>query len=228
MRCSSYCIGWFNLPLRLLWLAGLFQVPGGGELVAVTMIMTIVADVFSAEERLENATHTSTTLITDIIIINRGTAMFRLTSMAYVAEIVGIPLGAAMSKPNPWTPFMLGILIMTIGSLFVFVMPETLNQVNATDGIQENLEDSDNISQLSPAKNGTVAQIVAAKAQEFISSSRFLWSSPRILISIIAVFAGSLDQSSVYLLIQYASTKFHWTIAEVYIHLSLSAKTISI
>ncbi|KAF5015422.1 hypothetical protein F66182_13258, partial [Fusarium sp. NRRL 66182] len=110
---------------------------------------------------------------------------------------------------------------MTIGSLFVFVMPETLNQVNATDGIQENLEDSDNISQLSPAKNGTVAQIVAAKAQEFISSSRFLWSSPRILISIIAVFAGSLDQSSVYLLIQYASTKFHWTIAEASYLLSI-------
>lgn len=45
--------GWFNLPIRLLWLAGLFQVPGGGDLVAVTMLMTVVADVFSAEERSE-------------------------------------------------------------------------------------------------------------------------------------------------------------------------------
>lgn len=47
----TYGSGWFNLPIRLLWLAGLFQVPGGGDLVAVTMLMTVVADVFSAEER---------------------------------------------------------------------------------------------------------------------------------------------------------------------------------
>ncbi|RAO67780.1 uncharacterized protein BHQ10_003792 [Talaromyces amestolkiae] len=190
--CRVVC--WFNLPVRLLWLGGVFQLPGGGNLVAVTMLMTIVADVFSAEER--------------------GTAIFRLTAMSFVAEIVGIPLGATMLKSNPWTPFMLGMLIMIIGSIFVLFMPETLNQVNATDGIQENSEDSDDISQLSPAKSGTVAQIVAAKAQEFISSSRFLWTSPRVLISIIAVFAGSLDESSVYLLIQYVSAKFHWTIGE--------------
>lgn len=48
---KPYELGWFNLPIRLLWLAGLFQVPGGGDLVASTMLMTIVADVFSAEER---------------------------------------------------------------------------------------------------------------------------------------------------------------------------------
>lgn len=192
------------------------------------MLMTIVADVFSAEERSETATRFSTVLITDIMIHNRGTAIFRLTAMSFVAEIVGIPLGATMLKSNPWTPFMLGMLIMIIGSIFVLFMPETLNQVIATDGIQENSEDSDDISQLSPAKSGTVAQIVAAKAQEFISSSRFLWTSPRVLISIIAVFAGSLDESSVYLLIQYVSAKFHWTIGEVYDHLSLSAKTIGI
>lgn len=153
--------------------------------------------------------------------------MFRLTSMSFVAEIVAIPLGAEMLKSNPWTPYMLGLIIMIIGSMSVFVMPETLNQVSSEEGIQENSEDSDDISQLSPIKNETIAQIVAAKAQEFISSSKFLWTSPRVLISIIAVFAGSLDQSSVYLLIQYVSAKFHWTIAEVCIHLILSAKTIS-
>ncbi|PCG96786.1 Major facilitator superfamily domain, general substrate transporter [Penicillium occitanis (nom. inval.)] len=186
---------WFNLPIRLLWLAGLFQVPGGGDLVALTMLMTVVADVFSAEER--------------------GTAMFRLSAMSFVAEIVATPLGATMVKSNPWTPYMLGIVIMIFGSMFVVVMPETLNQMGVRDGIQdESTEDSDERSTLSMAKNETITQIVVAQAQEFISSSKFLWTSPRVLISIIAVFAGSLDRSSGSLLVQYVSAKFHWTIAE--------------
>ncbi|GAM35309.1 MFS multidrug transporter [Talaromyces pinophilus] len=203
MALASLCCGeiwsrivcWFNLPIRLLWLAGLFQVPGGGDLVALTMLMTVVADVFSAEER--------------------GTAMFRLSAMSFVAEIVATPLGATMVKSNPWTPYMLGIVIMIFGSMFVVVMPETLNQMGVRDGIQdESTEDSDERSTLSMAKNETITQIVVAQAQEFISSSKFLWTSPRVLISIIAVFAGSLDRSSGSLLVQYVSAKFHWTIAE--------------
>lgn len=141
--------------------------------------------------------------------------MFRLTAMSFVAEIVATPLGAMMVKPNPWTPYMLGMVVMIVGSMFVVVMPETLNKMDVGDGVQENTEDTDESSTLLLAKNETVAQIVVAKAQEFISSSKFLWTSPRVLISIIAVFAGSLDRSSGVLLVQYVSAKFHWTIAEV-------------
>jgi hypothetical protein len=150
-------------------------------------------------------------------LINRATAMFRLTAMSVVAEIVATPLGAMMLKSNPWTPYMLGLIIMIVCTSFVVFLPETLNQMGGKDGIQEENteEDSDESYQLSPAKNETITQIVVAKAQEFISSSRFLWTSPRVLISIVAVFAGSLDKSSGYLLIQYVSAKFHWSIAEV-------------
>ena len=145
--------------------------------------------------------------------------MFRLTATTFVAEIVATPLGASMVKSNPWTPYMLGIVIMIVGSMFVVVMPETLNQIDVRGGTQdENTEESDERSTLFMAKNETITQIVVAQAQEFISSSKFLWTSPRVLISIIAVFAGSLDRSSGSLLVQYVSAKFHWTIAEVCIH----------
>ncbi|EED22323.1 MFS multidrug transporter, putative [Talaromyces stipitatus ATCC 10500] len=190
---------WFNLPLRLTWLAGLFQIPGGGNLVATTMVMTVVADVFSAGER--------------------NTAIFRLTAMTTVAEIVATPLSAMMLESDPWIPFILGTVIMISSSLFVFLMPETLGQMNVNSGIQEDTferspEDSEETSQLLPTKNDTIAEIVLGKTQEFILSSKFLWTSPRILISIVAVFAGSMDRSSWYLLIQYVSTKFRWSIAE--------------
>lgn len=48
-------IGWFNLPIRLVWLTGLFRAPGGGEQFATFMLMTIIADVFDEEERCFNS-----------------------------------------------------------------------------------------------------------------------------------------------------------------------------
>lgn len=39
------------MPIRLVWLGGLFQLVGGGDIVAGSLLMTIVADVFLAEER---------------------------------------------------------------------------------------------------------------------------------------------------------------------------------
>ena len=39
------------LPLRLVWLSGLFRVIGGGDQVVTSMAIAMVADVFSEEER---------------------------------------------------------------------------------------------------------------------------------------------------------------------------------
>lgn len=39
------------LPLRMVWLTGLFRVIGGGDQVVLSMAIAIVADVFSEEER---------------------------------------------------------------------------------------------------------------------------------------------------------------------------------
>lgn len=43
---------WSNvLPLRLIWLTGLFRVIGGGDQVVVSIALVMVADIFSEEER---------------------------------------------------------------------------------------------------------------------------------------------------------------------------------
>jgi hypothetical protein len=47
----NFYSGWFDWPLRLVWLTGLARAPGGGQLVATTMLLTIVADIFEADER---------------------------------------------------------------------------------------------------------------------------------------------------------------------------------
>jgi len=51
----NFYSGWFDWPLRLVWLTGIARAPGGGQLVATTMLLTIVADIFEADERYVNA-----------------------------------------------------------------------------------------------------------------------------------------------------------------------------
>ena len=51
--CWMLIISWFwqVFPLRLIWLAPIFQAVGGGTVVAVTMIFTMVSDVVTQEDR---------------------------------------------------------------------------------------------------------------------------------------------------------------------------------
>ncbi|OKL56129.1 hypothetical protein UA08_08722 [Talaromyces atroroseus] len=194
---------WFNLPIRTVWMAGLFQLLGGGEAMATSMLLTLVADVISPEQR-------STTLI-------------QMASVVYFAEMVGTPLSAWMMKFDAWIPFWLGIIIMAVGAFVGFFMPETLDVRHdiQEDVFEDNARDVDETSHLSGIKNCTTMDTVFSKAQELISSSRFIWTQPRLLVCIVAVFAGNLDKASAYLLIQYISTKFNWTISRASYLMSL-------
>lgn len=138
--------------------------------------------------------------------------------MSFLAEMIATPVSAWMlTRFDPWYPYLLGITIMVICSTGSFFIPETLDLARAKpdDGHEEdgtqNFDES--ASQLPAAKRGTVMDTVFSRVQEFISSSKFIWTQPRVLISILTVFTGSLDISSWHLLIQYVSAKFHWSIS---------------
>ena len=47
---------WSNvLPLRLIWLAPIFKIVGGGDQVVTSAAFVIVADIFTEEERYERS-----------------------------------------------------------------------------------------------------------------------------------------------------------------------------
>ncbi|KAJ5629585.1 hypothetical protein N7528_003242 [Penicillium herquei] len=183
-------IGWFNWPLRLVWLTGMFRAPGGGDQFATFILMTIIADVFNEEQRT--------------------TALFRLASLPIIAEVVATPISATAMKINPWIPFLLGPVIVLIGAAFSIFVPETLNKSKTTPTEESNQREV--IGSLVPLKQNALA-LITSKAEGFVSETKFLWQTPKILVSLGVVFAGILDKSSLFLLIQYASNKLHWTIA---------------
>ncbi|KAJ5719975.1 hypothetical protein N7493_006853 [Penicillium malachiteum] len=182
--------GWFNWPLRLVWLTGMFRAPGGGDQFATFILMTIIADVFNEEQRT--------------------TALFRLASLPIIAEVVATPISATAMKTNPWIPFLLGPVIVLIGAASSLFVPETFNKSKTTP--TEESSQRRVIRSRSPPKQNALT-FITRKAEGFVFETTFLWQTPKLLISLGVVFAGILDKSSLFLLIQYASNKLHWTIA---------------
>lgn len=146
---------------------------------------------------------------------SRATALFCLVSLPIIAEVIATPISATTMIINPWIPFMLGPIIVLFGAASSTLVPETLDESNR----RPVLEDSDDREvtgsfQESLSKENLI-RLVVSKAKLFVIETEFIWKNPKLLISLTVVFAGILDKSSLFLLIQYASAKYHWTISQV-------------
>lgn len=110
---------------------------------------------------------------------------------------------------------MLSPIIVLIGAVFSIYTPETLDKANTivTPGDPGNQENTG--TPQAPSTEDNLLRGVVSKAKHFGKETEFIWKNPKLLISLAIVFAGILDKSSLFLLIQYASMKFLWTISQV-------------
>ncbi|CRG89187.1 MFS transporter, putative [Talaromyces islandicus] len=187
---------WFHWPLRLVWLTGLVRAPGGGDIVATTVLLVIVSDIFEADER--------------------ATALFRLNSLGIAAQIIATPISASTMNIDPWIPYFLGLVLTIASATISFFLPETLGEAKAKRQMTEETEDEAIPESLQPSATAkdSVFNTIITQAQQFISSTRHMWRNSRVLVLLAVAFAGSMEKSSLFLLIQYASAKFSWSISE--------------
>lgn len=138
-------------------------------------------------------------------------------SLSIAAQVLGTPISAAVMDIDPWIPYFLGLAIIMASATSGFFLPETLGDAKAKGHMAEDNEDEEipEPLQVSPTPKDGVFNTIITQAQEFISSTRHMWKDPRIVVLMLVAFAGAMDKSSLFLLIQYASAKFHWSISEV-------------
>ncbi|KAJ5114323.1 hypothetical protein NUU61_000082 [Penicillium alfredii] len=131
---------WSNvIPLRMVWLSGLWRVIGGGDQVVTSMALVMVADIFSEEER--------------------STALFRLQSCATLAEILATPVSAYLMTFDPWAPYLIGICMVALGGIASLFLPETLEDAKAKqaqpDAPESNESEHDLLHQAHEFKQST-------------------------------------------------------------------------
>lgn len=128
--------------------------------------------------------------------------------------MLATPLSAAlMTLQSPWVPYIVGLLIIFIAALFVLLLPETLDQSCEDPSTRPTDEDA--------SRRKTAVQEMHGKALEFFHSTRFIWRNPNIILALLMFLTTSLSRQATNLLLQYSSTKFHWTIARASFLLSI-------
>ncbi|KAJ5185408.1 MFS transporter [Penicillium cf. griseofulvum] len=79
-----------TVPLRLTWVSSLFILIGGGNLVAGSLIYSIMTDLTTQEQR--------------------ASVFLFMNAAVLLSEVVMMPLASAAMKKNPWLPVNIGIV----------------------------------------------------------------------------------------------------------------------
>ncbi|KAJ5108505.1 MFS general substrate transporter [Penicillium angulare] len=185
------------LPLRLVWLSGVWRIIGGGDITLSSTALVMIADRFPQEEM--------------------ATALFRIVSATLLCEVLATPVSAYLMTSDPWTPYMLGLGIATFGAISAFLMPETLdNAKSKISSMGANIAEEEEANILSqPATKGSIRQYVRGKVHELRESTQFVIGSPAVTVCLFALFITSISRQSTSLLLQYTSKRFDWSIANV-------------
>ncbi|KAL1869217.1 hypothetical protein Plec18167_007883 [Paecilomyces lecythidis] len=187
------------LPLRLVWLSGMWRLIGGGDITVSSIALVMVADRFPEEEI--------------------ATALFRLTSAVILSEVLATPVSAYLMARNLWLPFMLGLGIAILGSWSAFMMPESLN--DARSKVSSTTMPGENEVRSYPAERDAVKQYIKGKVRDLHDSTQFIMSSPDVAVCLFVLFITSISKQSTSLLLQYTSKRFQWSIENSSLLISL-------
>ncbi|KAJ5578742.1 uncharacterized protein N7459_007706 [Penicillium hispanicum] len=193
---------WSNvLPLRMVWLSGLWRVIGGGDQVVVSMALVMIADIFSEEER--------------------STTLFRIQSCVVLAEIFAAPVSAYFMDFDPWFPFMLGTVLIVIAGIPIVFLPETLEDAKAKMASRPNMVSAHPREDAAPLDKKSVLEEIIRTIREFKEGTRFIWTDGNVCLMVLVLFVTMMSRQSTNMLLQYASKRFHWSIARASLLISL-------
>ncbi|KAJ5938157.1 MFS general substrate transporter [Penicillium verhagenii] len=187
------------LPLRLVWLSGLWKIIGGGDNALSSIALVMVADVFPEEEI--------------------ATALFRLGSVVFLSEILATPVSAYLMARDPWIPFVMGLGIAILGSGAALLMPETLTK--AKSKVFSTTEASEEEAQLCSDEDDSLGQYIKVNLRKLRDSTQFILGNTAVAVCLFSLFIAAISKQSTNLLLQYTSKRFDWSIANSSLLISL-------
>lgn len=138
-----------------------------------------------------------------------------------MATVIAVPLSWYLMKTSLFIPMSISLGFMVLGMLIVLLLPETLNRSQVPDpaeDISSSAADSEDEGGLpNSSKKKTIILVVVRKVEE----SRFIFASPMLCALAVTFLVQSIHWMSIELLFQFASERFHWSLANVSLSTSL-------
>ncbi|KAI0128260.1 major facilitator superfamily domain-containing protein [Xylariales sp. AK1849] len=192
-----------NLPIRLVWLSGVWQIIGAGAPTLTSVVFAQVADVCPAEKR--------------------SIAFSLIQAALLVPQIVFLPVGSAFISINSWIPMIATNVLGVIAILIAYLtLPETLQIMpgpDRTDRERQPLLDRDNSNDHVRADLHSRLHIAAKNVTDIYHTAASNQGLTCVLLSLFALNFG-LRPDGVLLLL-YASKRLHWDLDVASLLLSL-------
>jgi hypothetical protein len=152
---------------------------------------------------------------------DRAHVFFQATAAGLTATVVAVPLAWYLMKRTLWTPMLLGLAFVMLGTFLITLLPETLSLPKILHAVPEDpiapedadtdqdLSDSSDRNSSSSTKKGFLTIL------EKLEDARFVFASPMLCTLAFVFLVQTLGGNSVPLLLQLASKRFHWSLADV-------------
>lgn len=116
---------------------------------------------------------------------------------------------------DPSLPYFLSIVPIATGFLPILFLPETLQHAKEKRSKQQDSASTDASDSDELSGKQEVLQELMRQMREFKDSTRFIWRDTNICWIIVVLFVSVMSRQSTYILLQYASKRFNWSIAKV-------------
>ncbi|KGO39498.1 Major facilitator superfamily domain, general substrate transporter [Penicillium expansum] len=193
---ATRLIFFFNavLPLRLIWMAPAFQIIGGGPQIATAMAYAIVTDMVPSHQR--------------------ASVFFVLSAATLLGEIIGTPVAAFLMSWSPWIPSLLGLFFMSLGLLgtaFISDIPFKSSRGNNQQDLEE--EEGEGEGQNSTLVHDPRWKSAILRQWNHLRNNYMASWSVNLFYTVGAFLLASIGRQALQLIVQYASTRFSWSIA---------------
>ena len=138
-----------------------------------------------------------------------------MQSCVILAEILATPFSAYSMTFDLWYPYILGLIIIVLGSAPSIFIPETLDDAKAKmKSLHFDIE-SESYQSMEPPGKQSLSKEILQQAKEFKESTGFIWRDGNICLLILVAGVSFMSRESTNLMLQFASKKFNWSIGEV-------------
>jgi hypothetical protein len=140
----------------------------------------------------------------------RAAVFFQFIAAAMLSPVIGVPVAWYLMQTSSFLALEVGLAFVCCGLFLAFFLPETLDQAKILEAAAhantgDELPEGDSLA--SPSKMPSFYSI--------IKGSNFVFAIPVLRTLLITFVIGPVLLSSMSFLVQFASDKYHWSIADV-------------
>lgn len=148
----------------------------------------------------------------------RPAILSRIFGIIFAAQLLGMAITGLVISINPWIPFAMSVIMLMIGCVFTCFLPETHPRTTAAKIIRPCSPSESAIGSEDQGRADSANSTLLDTMHQAMNTVYAIMANRSARGIIVCLLAEGMGTQSTSLILQYASTRFGWTYAEVKYH----------